>query len=295
MINDLVSVIITTYKRNVDLIMQAVDSVRQQSYNPIEIIIVDDNGLNTEYQCKNYELFSQDSGIKYIVNVHNSGAQYSRNIGFLESQGEYVAFLDDDDLWVPDKIEKQVRFLKENNLDMVFCNGYRFYNNDINNRRLYQFNFISDSLLSYDSELISDRIGSTSHPLMKRTCIAKSGLFDIDMPARQDYEMWLRICKYCKVQGLDEPLFFYRYHDSERITHSPDKAITSYLLLWRKYRNSYKKNRQARARIQLTMATEYLKMKRYFRFIYHFTYSLLSAPSVFIEVLSNHKHNKPAF
>ena len=53
MINNLVSVIITTYKRNIDLIMQAVDSVRQQSYNPIEIIIVDDNGLNNEYQRKN--------------------------------------------------------------------------------------------------------------------------------------------------------------------------------------------------------------------------------------------------
>lgn len=87
-----------------------------------------------------------------------------------------MAFLDDDDLWAEEKIEKQVKFLKEKNLDMVFCNGYRFYNNDINNRRLYQFNFISDSLLSYDSELISDRVGSTSHPLMKRTCIAKSGL-----------------------------------------------------------------------------------------------------------------------
>lgn len=295
MINDLVSVIITTYKRDVDLLMQAVESVRQQSYNLIEIIIVDDNGLNTEYQRKNYELFSQDSGIKYIVNVRNSGAQYSRNIGFLESQGEYVAFLDDDDLWAEEKIEKQVKFLKEKNLDMVFCNGYRFYNNDINNRRLYQFNFISDNVISYDTELISDRIGSTSHPLIRRASIAKAGLFDIDMPARQDYEMWLRLCKYCKVQGINEPLFFYRYHDSERITHSSDKAITSYLLLWRKYRNSYKKNRQARARIQLTMATEYLKMKRYFRFIYHFAYSLLSAPYVFIEVLSNHKHNKPTF
>lgn len=295
MINGLVSVIITTYKRNVDLLMQAVESVRQQSYNPIEIIIVDDNGLNTDHQRENNELFTADSGIKYIVNARNSGAQYSRNMGFLESQGEYVAFLDDDDLWAPEKIEKQVKFLKENDLDMVFCNGYRFYNNDINNRCLYQFNFISDSVLSYDTELISDRIGSTSHPLMKRTCIAKSGLFDVDMPARQDYEMWLRICKYCKVKGINEPLFFYRYHDSERITRNSDKALTSYLLLWRKYRSSYKKNRQARARIQLTMATEYRKMKKYFHCFYHLSYSLLSSPLVFFGVLSDHKHGRPTF
>ena len=221
----LVSVIITTYGRAEDLIFEAINSVRNQTYKNIEIIVVDDNGLGTEHQKLNEEMFLREKDIKYIPNIKNSGAQVSRNVGILESKGEYVACLDDDDMWMPDKIEKQVALMESENLGLVYCNGYRFYNNDLNDKKLYQFNFISDQELDFITELRSDRIGSTSIPLMRKDCLAQTGLFDVDMPARQDYEMWLRFCRYYRVKGINEPLFYYRYHGGDRITKSYLKEI----------------------------------------------------------------------
>ena len=130
MSQDLVSVVITTYGRDVKLLSQAIQSVREQTYKEIELILVDDNGEGTEIQKKNQKMFSKSGDVCYVPNKKNSGAQFSRNIGILKSSGEYVAFLDDDDLWMPDKIEKQMEFLKDNHLDMVFTNGFRFYNKD---------------------------------------------------------------------------------------------------------------------------------------------------------------------
>ena len=198
MSDQLVSVIITTYGRSGDLIFESINSVRSQTYKNIEIIVVDDNGYGTENQRNNEKLFLKEKDIRYIANQKNSGAQVSRNAGILASKGAYIACLDDDDIWVPEKIEKQVALMEEEALGLVFCNGYRFYNNDLNDKKPYQFNFISDRILDFNTELRSDHIGSTSIPLMRKECLAQTGLFDVDMPARQDYEMWLRFCRYFK-------------------------------------------------------------------------------------------------
>ena len=169
----LVSVVITTYGRDRTFVLQAIESVQKQTYKNIELIVIDDNGIDTKIQRENKEFLSTIENLHYVPNLKNSGAQFSRNRGILESKGEYIAFLDDDDIWMPEKIEKQVTFLKKHNLDMVFCNGFRFYDNDLNKTKLYQVCFISDKLISYDMELRGDRIGSTSHPLLRKDCFAK--------------------------------------------------------------------------------------------------------------------------
>lgn len=295
MIEGLVSVVITTYGRNINLLFQAIESVRKQTYEYIELIVVDDNGLGTSIQQQNELKFVDESGIQYIVNKENRGVQYSRNIGILESKGEFIAFLDDDDIWMPEKIEKQVSLLKKNDLGMVFCNGYRFYDNDLNKRKLYQYNFISEHLITFDIELESDRIGSTSHPLIRKECLAQTGLFDLDMPARQDYEMWLRICKYFKVQGINEPLFYYRYHDGERITASTRKDLFASQLLWKKYKSAYKKNKKARGRAQLGLALYHFKMKNFFHTFYHGCYAFMSSPSTIVRLFCAHRKNRNQF
>lgn len=281
----LVSVIITTYGRVGDMIFEAINSVRNQSYKNIEIIVVDDNGLGTELQQANEAVFNREPDIKYIANKKNSGAQVSRNAGILSSRGEYIACLDDDDIWHPEKIEKQVAFLEANDLGMVFCNGYRFYENDLNNKKIYQAKFICDCPINYQTALRGDRIGSTSHPLMRRECFAKVGLFDTEMPARQDYEMWLRMCRHYKVQGIDEPLWYYRYHEGVRITKSYQKELRSYQLLWDKYRRDYQKDPTAKAGILFSLALTYLKMKKYGSACWFGLRSLIARPSVALDVL----------
>jgi glycosyltransferase involved in cell wall biosynthesis len=295
MSNKLVSVIITTYGRTGKLIFEAIDSVRNQTYKNIEIIVVDDNGFGSKLQQENEKIFQMEEDIHYIANKKNSGAQVSRNIGILASHGAYIACLDDDDIWMKEKIEKQVTLMENEDLALVFCNGYRFYNNDLNNRKLYQFNFISNQELDFITELRSDRIGSTSIPLMRRDCLAQTGLFDVDMPARQDYEMWLRFCRYYKVKGIDEPLFFYRYHEGERITKSYSKEIRSYQLLWNKYKEDYKTDRVARASIQFTLCRTYLKAKCFLKAIWYGACSFISAPGVMVNILLNHRNHKAQF
>ncbi len=291
----LVSVVITTYGRDRTFVLQAIESVQKQTYKNIELIVIDDNGIDTKIQRENKEFLSTIENLHYVPNLKNSGAQFSRNRGILESKGEYIAFLDDDDIWMPEKIEKQVTFLKKHNLDMVFCNGFRFYDNDLNKTKLYQVCFISDKLISYDMELRGDRIGSTSHPLLRKDCFAKTGMFDLDMPARQDYEMWLRICKFYKVQGINNPLFYYRYHEGERITKSYQKELLSYQLLWKKYKKDYKKDSVARANIFFTLSITYLKMHQVFKAFFWGLKAFVSNSGTVIEVLNNHRKHKAQF
>lgn len=291
----LVSVIITTYGRAGNLIFEAINSVRNQTYNNIEIIVVDDNGKGTDTQKSNELLFEKEEDIKYIANEKNSGAQVSRNVGIIEAEGEYIACLDDDDIWMPEKIEKQVRLMEEQNLALVFCNGYRFYNDDLNDKKLYQFNFISDRLLDFTTELRSDHIGSTSIPLMRKSYLSQTGLFDVDMPARQDYEMWLRFCKYYKVKGIDEPLFYYRYHSGVRITKSFEKEIRSYQLLLKKYKDDYNKDHFAKSNILFTMCRTYLKSSHFIKALIYGLRAFINSPKCIFETFLHYKQKKAQF
>lgn len=102
---ELVSVVITTYKRRVSQIKAAIDSVLNQSHENLELIIVDDSPNEYEYrdEVKNYCENISDSRVKYIQHEKNMGACAARNTGFSNSNGKYIAFLDDDDEWVKDK------------------------------------------------------------------------------------------------------------------------------------------------------------------------------------------------
>lgn len=288
----LVSVIITTYGNRESFLLEAIESVKKQTYDEIEILLIDDNGIGSEYQKKNEILFLEDKEISYIPNLSNFGVQYSRNIGILMSKGEYIAFLDDDDIWEEEKIEKQVKYLEEKDVDMVFCNGYRFFNNSLNKRSIYQENFIEDKLIPYELLLIKDKIGSTSNPLIKKKCFANSGLFDTEMPARQDYEMWLRIAKKYKIIGLNKKLWYYRYHNEIRITRSLDKELRSYKILYKKYKEDYSKNSQAKANILLTQAITYFKMKRYIFFILKGFNSFVINPTIILSFLKKYKRGR---
>ena len=102
------------------MLMQSIDSILKQTYQNMEIIVIDDNGLGSEYQKKNEEVFQKYPQIRYVPNTVNSGAQFSRNHGILLSRGDYVAFLDDDDLWAETKIEKQISMFTMPDIAMVF-------------------------------------------------------------------------------------------------------------------------------------------------------------------------------
>lgn len=120
----LVSVVIPTYKREVEILSTAVNSVLNQTYKNVEIVIVDDSPDTYEKrpEVKAYVESLGLDNIVYIQNEKNLGGSLARNRGIDASRGEYITFLDDDDEYKPEKIENQLRFMIENDCDMTFSN-----------------------------------------------------------------------------------------------------------------------------------------------------------------------------
>lgn len=283
--NELVSVVITTYKRSVKYVKEAIDSVASQTYHPIEIILVDDNGINSEYANELTELCNKYENVRYLPNVKNSGAQVSRNNGIFASKGNFVAFLDDDDIWREDKIEKQMAYFSDKDVGMVYCDGYSFEDGNINNTSVFREASIYSKPISHELELFNDYIGSTSQALIKKECFSKVGLFDTDMPARQDYEMWLRISRHYKIVGSPEKLLFYRVHPGDRISTNLDKCFNSYKLVLDKHKNEYNKNRYAKSKIILRLFDTSVRGKWFGRALFYFTYAFLVNPLCVIDVI----------
>lgn len=128
-----VSVIVATYRRDGDL-KNALASLATQTYSDMEIVIVDDNG-NEEWNCKVADIVNSfcrshpELAVQYIVNSPNQGSAKTRNIGIEAAEGEYITFLDDDDVYLPDKLKKQVEFMKNGGYDYSITDLY-LYNED---------------------------------------------------------------------------------------------------------------------------------------------------------------------
>lgn len=117
----LVSVIVATYKRE-ETLNKALESLAEQTYPNMEIVLVDDNG-NDEWNCKISQIVMDFHNrhpniiLEYIVNNPNQGSAKTRNIGIAAAKGHYITFLDDDDIYLPDKIRKQVEFMESDGCD----------------------------------------------------------------------------------------------------------------------------------------------------------------------------------
>lgn len=119
----LVSVVMPTWHGKTELIKRAVDSVLAQTYENVEVVLVDDNGdeASAPYRLEAQKLAkSYDGRVIYLRNDKNIGAALSRNNGIEHANGEYITFLDDDDRYLPKKVENQLTYMIENDLDMCF-------------------------------------------------------------------------------------------------------------------------------------------------------------------------------
>lgn len=240
-----VSAIITTYNREIDILNRAVKSVLDQTFEDLELIIVDDNGLHTDVQERNEkyvsELKHKDNRIQYVPLKRNHGVQYARNTGIDLAKGEYIAFLDDDDIWWPQKIKKQLApFLadEEKELGLVYCYHERIIESSTGKEPKAE-------LMEYpcpDQEKVltelsrSNYIGSTSFPLLKKEVFEKIGKFDLSLEASQDYDMWIRIAEHYKIECINEPLVTYLIHPGDRISkNNKRKAIAEITFLKKHY------------------------------------------------------------
>ncbi|MBF0483484.1 MAG: glycosyltransferase family 2 protein [Candidatus Omnitrophica bacterium] len=204
----LITAIITTYNRGY-LLTRAIQSVLKQTYSKFELIIVD-NG-SSDHTQNIIEQFT-DKRIKYIRLNSNLGGPAARNIGIKNAQGFLIAFLDDDDEWLPEKIAKQVKLFNTSALNIGIVYTGSIYIKSSNNHVNKTCNInLSGNL--YKQLLKGSIIGSVSRVMVKKECFEKTGLFDEELKSCQDWDMWLRISEHYEFAAIPEILVKIFEHD----------------------------------------------------------------------------------
>ncbi len=262
-----VSAVITTYGRGFDVLSRSINSVLNQSYTDIELILVDDNGLNTPLQKEIESKIKLYENVKYIINNTNKGAQESRNSGIANSNGDCIAFLDDDDEWEYNKIEEQIKYVKPD-VGLVYSLG-KTVNEDSNTVIDYTEPNQFRETITFEDLLFSDFVGTTSQALIPKYVFNEVGLFDVSQKARQDYEMWLRISKKYKCVGVKKSLFKHFVYDGEQISKNKSKCISGLLNIYNKYKDDYKNNATASYHLCYIISKFYFNDFKYFNgFLY---------------------------
>jgi len=198
--NELVSIIMPSYNTS-RFIEETINSVLSQTYSDWELLIVDD--CSSDDTDDVVQPFLADGRIRYLKNERNSGAAVSRNRALREARGKWIAFLDSDDLWMPEKLEKQIEFMKKNGYHFSYTN-YAEINVDgkrngisvtgpkkITKTGFFNYCWPGCLTVMYDAEAI--------------------GLIQIaDIKKNNDYAMWLKVCQNADCYLLDEELALYR-------------------------------------------------------------------------------------
>jgi glycosyltransferase involved in cell wall biosynthesis len=192
-----VTVIIPTYNR-ADFLKESIQSVVSQTFTDYELIVVDDGSSD-----HTKDVVAQFPKIRLVACAENSGVSYARNLGIKRARGRYICFLDSDDLWIKNKLETQIHWM-EAHTDCQVCytdeiwirKGVRV--NPMNKHRKYSGDIFPHSLPLC--------IVSPSSVLMRAPLFDEVGLFDEDMPACEDYDLWLRISLKYPVHFIAEKL-----------------------------------------------------------------------------------------
>ena len=232
----LVSAIVPSFNRS-DLLISALESIGSQTHRPIEIVVVDDG--STENICEVVqqwaEKYEEKEGLVVrCTRQQNLGANAARNLGIQEAKGEYVAFLDSDDCWQPEKLEKQLRiFAQDDRVGGVYCG---LVNVDLASGiketptpTVYPEGDLLQQLL------IHDVTEPTSCWMVRKECFQEAGLFDTSLPARQDWDMWIRLSEKYTIGCVPEILVEMGNHSGERVRSKAEREIEAHQVIFQKY------------------------------------------------------------
>jgi teichuronic acid biosynthesis glycosyltransferase TuaG len=218
-----VSVIIPTYQ-SAHYIRDAIDSALSQTYKNTEIIVVDDGSTDdTEDILKTYE------GKIKVIKQKNSGPSKARNAGILSSSGEYIALLDSDDIWLPNKLEKQMIVFREDpSIGLVYSDSYIFSDVETWNKTLFQLGKPYEG--SIHRQLFIKNFIPDLTVMIRRSFLLKAGLFNPAIVFGEDYALWLKVSKETRVGFVNEPLAKYRVHSSQ-LSSKEEQMVTSLILI----------------------------------------------------------------
>lgn len=205
-----VSVILPTYRRP-DFLFSAISSVLNQTFEDFELIVIDDaSGDNTREIVRSFS----DKRIRYICHETNKGEASARNTGLksLDDENEFIAFLDDDDEWLPNKLKRQIELMEKLPLN-VGCIYTGFYIVNSVTKKVINKKIPSKRGNIYKDLLINNVVGTPSTVLVRKECIEKTGLFDEKISYGVDYDFWIRISRYYHFEFIEEPLVIYHVHE----------------------------------------------------------------------------------
>ncbi len=192
-----ISVIIPTYNRNRSLI-RAVESVLTQTFKGFELIVVDDGSAeNVESALSEYK-----NRLRLITTEHR-GPSAARNTGIRVARGDYIAFLDSDDIWFQEKLAVQMKFFNQYTQARICQTQEIWIRNSVRVNPMKKHQKISGNIFKRSLELC---IISPSAVMLHRELFARFGLFDESMQACEDYDLWLRISAHYPVFLLEQPL-----------------------------------------------------------------------------------------
>ena len=240
-----VSVIIPTHNR-AELLCSAVTSVLNQTFQDFEIVIIDDASTD---QTRDVIAHFKDTRIRCIHNQVSKGDAGARNVGIMNSHCGYIAFLDDDDEWLPEKLNIQTCVLDNGPAEVGgVCTGY------------FVINKVGGSILSVcnpeTDDLSKENFITTSSILLKKECFEQYGLFDENMPTSSDYDMWIRISKGFSFEIIKTPLVKYCFHEN-RLTFNYDKMVKGKEILFEKYDDFFKQHPKDYSREHLALGVLY--------------------------------------
>jgi glycosyltransferase involved in cell wall biosynthesis len=270
----LVSVIIPNYNYSKH-VGKAIDSVLNQTYQNVEVIVVDDGSTDNSLAV----LASYGDRIS-VMQQTNEGVSKARNRGVSKAQGKFVAFLDADDIWLPTKIDKQIeRFKRETDLGLVHCSMTYI---DSEDRPIGEITdgmegWVAEEFLRFERGVV---IGAGSTALLPRVVFDEVGGFDPRQSTAADWDFNYRVAKKYKVGFVREPLVLYRQHGTNM--HGNIYVMERDMLLGfeKAFQSGSTANRrECYSNLHQTLAGSHFRSKNYFRSIRHASKSVWLRPS----------------
>ena len=228
---DKISIIIPSYNR-FDFLNNAIKSVKEQTYKNVEIIVINDGSTDERYKTIEIEginILHQEKNSKDLFGFAN--INYIRNIGIKYSTGKYIAFLDDDDYWLPRKLELQMKYMKENNCKMSSTDGYignGIYDSNNKYKKYLSVKFYDGLLVKYRNNNGIHHFKNNEFPdiwtldfikihncfitssiIFKKELINEIGMMPEVKPPAEDYKMWLKLLTKTNSAYVKEPCFYY--------------------------------------------------------------------------------------
>lgn len=268
-----ISIVIPNYNY-AKYLQNAIDSVLAQTYKNTEIIVVDDGSNDDSHNI----LISYGNKI-VIIRQKNQGVSVARNNGVLKSTGEYVAFLDADDLWLPQKLEKQLTLLRSDEMiGLVHCSMMHISpQNALCGENIDGMEgYVAADLLRFERGVV---IGAGSTSLVLRNAFDEVGGFKSNLSTAADWDFCYRIALKYKIGFVREPLVLYRIHGNNM--HDNVKVMEHDMMVGFKsaFSNGALANRWVcYGNLHRVLAGSYFNSKQYCSFLYHMLLSLLLMP-----------------